>query len=181
MTSPGHWCLDTSTEPFTTQSAYYIVRSIPFIDKKTKWKYYLSEVESSSLQAMSTGMEIVLLRVGTAAPSFPCSPPVNKHNDEHLIINEKQNWHWLKVDRQDISKFIVPSFTSSYCTCSFTLNGSFPMLLRHSQAAKALTMANRTSASRVRWLRWQTWGLHFLCRSTHFWWKWEKERHSLSI
>lgn len=34
-------------------------------------------------------------------------------------------------------------------TCSFTLNGSFPMLLRHCQAAKALAMADRTSASRV--------------------------------
>lgn len=47
----------------------------------------------------------------------------------------------------DFSSISVPHIQT--ITCSFALNGSFPLLLRHCQAAKALTMANRTSASRM--------------------------------
>lgn len=40
----------------------------------------MSQKRSAS-PAMSTGMEMVLLRVGTVAPSFPCSPPGHTAND----------------------------------------------------------------------------------------------------
>lgn len=43
--------------------------------KKTTGRNMLLEHNRPS-PAMSTGMEMVLLRVGTVAPSFPCSPPV---------------------------------------------------------------------------------------------------------
>lgn len=46
--------------------------------------------EKNPSPAMSTGMEMVLLRVGTDAPSFPCSPPVHKPQMQHPInINDR--------------------------------------------------------------------------------------------
>lgn len=61
------------------------------VAKRTVRQYNLSEQEKDPSPAMSTGIEIVLLRVD-AAPSFPCSPAViNKYSLKHLSVTSKQN------------------------------------------------------------------------------------------
>ncbi|XP_010766734.1 neuropathy target esterase [Notothenia coriiceps] len=54
--------------------------------------YMLKNVRGRSPSpAMSTGMEMVLLRVGTVAPSFPCSPP------DPSLLNGKVTLHQAKA------------------------------------------------------------------------------------
>lgn len=129
----------------------------------------VAEQKRSASPAMSTGMEMVLLRVGTVAPSFPCSPPAHTANHRRTIqqaTKHKPNTggEWPRPFlispplTLDSARFYscIHSFFFFLPTCSFALNGSFPVLLRHRQAAKALAVSDGTGASWVRRWRRQT-------------------------